>query len=123
ENRIYRIHRMHESTATSDYIRTRAIFLREQLKKGRYVLIPTTFKPDETGEFIIRMFTSKDPDAKELVKDQPKVPWWSCARKPAIVTAITIKCAKNLEKQSTFGGKIPTCISVYIPRNVFSVIK
>lgn len=64
ENRRYRVHRIHDSVATSDYIRTRAIFLREQLKEGRYVIIPTTFKPDETGEFILRMFTSKDPDAR-----------------------------------------------------------
>ncbi|XP_042219812.1 calpain-5-like isoform X2 [Homarus americanus] len=105
ENRRYRVHRIHESIATSDYIRTRAIFLREQLKQGRYVIIPTTFKPDETGDFIFRMFTSKDPDAKELMKDQPKIPWYSCVKKPSIVTTITVKCATNLEKQSTFGGE------------------
>lgn len=105
ENRKYRVHRMHDAAATSDYIRTRAIFLREQLKKGRYVIIPTTFRPDETGEYILRMFTSKDPDAKELVKDQPKIPWYSCAKKPSIVTTITVKCAQNLEKQSAFGGE------------------
>ncbi|XP_064113939.1 calpain-5-like isoform X2 [Macrobrachium nipponense] len=105
ENRKYRVHRMHDAAATSDYIRTRAIFLREQLKKGRYVIIPTTFRPDETGEYILRMFTSKDPDAKELVKDQPKIPWYSCAKKPSIVTTITVKCGQNLEKQSAFGGR------------------
>ncbi|XP_064113944.1 calpain-5-like isoform X6 [Macrobrachium nipponense] len=105
ENRKYRVHRMHDAAATSDYIRTRAIFLREQLKKGRYVIIPTTFRPDETGEYILRMFTSKDPDAKELVKDQPKIPWYSCAKKPSIVTTITVKCGQNLEKQSAFGGE------------------
>ncbi|XP_068228201.1 calpain-5-like isoform X4 [Palaemon carinicauda] len=105
ENRKYRVHRMHDAAATSDYIRTRAIFLREQLKKGRYVIMPTTFKPDETGEYILRMFTSKDPDARELVKDQPKIPWYSCAKRPSIVTTITVKCAQNLEKQSAFGGE------------------
>ncbi|XP_071534808.1 calpain-5-like isoform X5 [Panulirus ornatus] len=105
ENRRYRVHRIHDSVATSDYIRTRAIFLREQLKQGRYVIIPTTFKPDETGEFILRMFTSKDPDARELKKDQPKIPWYSCVKKPAIVTTVTVKCAYNLEKQSAFGGE------------------
>lgn len=106
ENRRYRVHRIHDSVATSDYIRTRAIFLREQLKQGRYVIIPTTFKPDETGEFILRMFTSKDPDARELKKDQPKIPWYSCVKKPAIVTTVTVKCAYNLEKQSAFGGEV-----------------
>ncbi|XP_047474397.1 calpain-5-like isoform X4 [Penaeus chinensis] len=105
ENRKYRVHRIHESIATSDYIRTRAIFLREQLKQGRYVLIPTTFKPDETGEFIMRMFTSKDASARELILDQPRIRWYSCVKKPVLVTTITVKGAFNLEKQSAFGGE------------------
>lgn len=104
ENRKYRVHRIHDAVATSDYIRTRGIFLREQLKEGRYVIIPTTFKPDETGEFLLRVFTSKDPDAKELIKDQPKNPWYSCFKKAVMVTTITVKCGSNLEKQSAFGG-------------------
>ncbi|XP_063586504.1 calpain-5-like isoform X2 [Penaeus indicus] len=105
ENRKYRVHRIHESIATSDYIRTRAIFLREQLKQGRYVIIPTTFKPDETGEFIMRMFTSKDASARELTLDQPRIRWYSCVKKPVLVTTITVKGAFNLEKQSAFGGE------------------
>nr|AAT77812.1 calpain T [Gecarcinus lateralis] len=104
ENRKYRVHRIHDAVATSDYIRTRGIFLREQLKQGRYVIIPTTFKPDETGEFLLRIFTSKDPDAKEPIRDQPKSPWYSCFKKAVMVTTITVKCASNLEKQSAFGG-------------------
>ncbi|XP_037777127.1 calpain-5-like isoform X1 [Penaeus monodon] len=105
ENRKYRVHRIHESIATSDYIRTRAIFLREQLKQGRYVIIPTTFKPDETGEFIVRMFTSKDANSRELTLDQPRIRWYSCVKKPVLVTTITVKGAFNLEKQSAFGGE------------------
>ncbi|KAK4310570.1 hypothetical protein Pmani_017872 [Petrolisthes manimaculis] len=105
ENRRYRVHRIHESVATSDYIRTRSIFLREQLKEGRYVIIPTSFKPEETGEFLLRMFASRDPDAKELIKEQPKVPWYSCVKKPVMVTTITVKNANNLEKQTAFGGE------------------
>lgn len=105
ENRKYRVHRIHDAVATSDYIRTRSIFLREQLKQGRYVVIPTTFKPDETGDFLMRIFTSKDPDAKELVLDQPKNPWYSCFKKAVMVTTITVKCANNLEKQTAFGGE------------------
>ncbi|KAK3878996.1 hypothetical protein Pcinc_016403 [Petrolisthes cinctipes] len=105
ENRRYRVHRIHESVATSDYIRTRSIFLREQLKEGRYVIIPTSFKPEETGEFLLRMFTSRDPDAKELIKEQPKVPWYSCVKKPVMVTTITVKNASDLEKQTAFGGE------------------
>ncbi|MCL4135333.1 UNVERIFIED_CONTAM: hypothetical protein GTU68_052016 [Idotea baltica] len=110
-NRRFRVHSIHEPVSTSDYIRTRSIFLREQLKRGRYVIIPTTFKPDETGEFLLRLFTSKVSDAKELTEEQPKQPWYSCVKKPSILTTISIKSASNLEKQSAFGGEPdPYCI-------------
>ncbi|XP_076054857.1 calpain-5-like isoform X2 [Oratosquilla oratoria] len=105
ENRRYRVHRFHEEVATSDYIRTRSIFLREQLHKGRYVVIPTTFKPNEQGEFMFRIFTSRDPSARELTEEQPKVPWYSCTKQPSIVTTITVICAMQLEKQSAFSGE------------------
>ena len=62
-NRQYRVHRVHEAVATSDYIKTRSIFLREQLPRGRYVVVPTTFRPLETGDFLLRLFSSKDYDA------------------------------------------------------------
>ncbi|XP_063867203.1 calpain-5-like isoform X3 [Scylla paramamosain] len=113
ENRKYRVHRIHDAVATSDYIRTRSIFLREQLKQGRYVIIPTTFKPDETGDFLMRIFTSKDPDAKELVRDQPKNPWYSCFKKAVMVTTITVKCANNLEKQTAFGEWVNQAGAMY----------
>ncbi|RXG55456.1 Calpain-5 [Armadillidium vulgare] len=102
-NRRYRVHTIHEPVATSDYIRTRSIFLREQLKRGRYVIVPTTFKPNETGEFLLRLFTSKDPDAKELIDDQPKIAWYSCVKKPAMLTTVSIKSASDLQKQTAFG--------------------
>ncbi|KAL7632549.1 UNVERIFIED_CONTAM: hypothetical protein RMT77_017116 [Armadillidium vulgare] len=110
-NRRYRVHTIHEPVATSDYIRTRSIFLREQLKRGRYVIVPTTFKPNETGEFLLRLFSSKDPDAKELIDDQPKIAWYSCVKKPAMLTTVSIKSASDLQKQTAFGGEPdPYCI-------------
>ncbi|XP_047739328.1 calpain-5 [Hyalella azteca] len=104
-NREYRVHRIHASAATSDYIKTRSIFLREQLPKGRYVVVPTTFKPNETGDFLLRIFTSRHCDATELLQSQPVIPWYSCVRRPVIVTAVTVKSASHLVAQTAFGGE------------------
>ncbi|KAF2349094.1 Peptidase C2 calpain large subunit domain III [Trinorchestia longiramus] len=104
-NREYRVHRIHESAATSDYIKTRSVFLREQLPRGRYVIVPTTFRPNETGDFLLRIFTSRDCDAVELVKAQPSAPWYACVKRPVAVTSITLKSAAHLVSQSAFGGE------------------
>uniref|UniRef100_A0A2P2IA58 Calpain-5-like n=2 Tax=Hirondellea gigas TaxID=1518452 RepID=A0A2P2IA58_9CRUS len=104
-NRKYRVHRVHEAVATSDYIKTRSIFLREQLQRGRYVIIPTTFRPNETGEFMLRVFTSRDYDAAELTQEQPRIPWYSCVKRPVVVTTITVKGATTLQTETAFGGE------------------
>ena len=44
ENRRYRLHRIQSPQVTSDYIKTKHIFLKATLPKGRFVIIPTTFK-------------------------------------------------------------------------------
>ena len=44
ENRRYRLHRIQSPQVTSEYIKTKHIFLKATLPKGRFVIIPTTFK-------------------------------------------------------------------------------
>ena len=44
ENRRFRLHRIQSPQVTSDYIKTKHIFLKTTLPKGRFVIIPTTFK-------------------------------------------------------------------------------
>ena len=65
-NRQYRVHRIQESAATSDYIRSRSIFWRDQLPRGRYVLVPTTFSPGEKGDFMLRLFMGSSPQLKSV---------------------------------------------------------
>ncbi|KAL8181116.1 UNVERIFIED_CONTAM: hypothetical protein K2H54_047872 [Gekko kuhli] len=59
DNRECRMHTMHiqEKVATSTYIDMRTVFLKVLLKRGRYVLIPTTFSPGVETEFMLRVFT------------------------------------------------------------------
>ncbi|XP_026939279.1 calpain-5 isoform X1 [Sagmatias obliquidens] len=57
ENRQYRMHSLQHRTASSIYINSRSVFLRTEQPEGRYVIIPTTFEPGHTGEFLLRVFT------------------------------------------------------------------
>ncbi|KAG9346542.1 hypothetical protein JZ751_006853 [Albula glossodonta] len=59
QNRMYRMHKIitQKVEALTTYINTRTVFMRKTLPKGRYIIIPSTYKPDELGEFMIRIFT------------------------------------------------------------------
>ena len=57
ENRQHRMHSLQHRAASSIYINSRSVFLRTDQPAGRYVIIPTTFEPGHTGEFLLRVFT------------------------------------------------------------------
>ena len=127
-NRKYRLHRIEPPQVISDYIKTKHIFLKTTLPRGRYAILPTTFKyvirsylrhcqkisctlnparPGETTSYLLRMFTESDAHLKELELDEPKTPWYKacCASPPVMVTRIRVRSAEGLEKQDTFGSK------------------
>ncbi|KAM9326348.1 calpain-6 [Gastrophryne carolinensis] len=78
-NREYRIHKMQEKekVASSPYMNLRSIFLRKVLKKGRYVIIPTTFHPGISCAFNLRLFTDVPSNFRELLLDKPSVSCWN----------------------------------------------
>lgn len=51
------MHGLQHRAASSIYINSRSVFLRTDQPEGRYVIIPTTFEPGHTGEFLLRVFT------------------------------------------------------------------
>ncbi|XP_060570764.1 calpain-5-like [Ruditapes philippinarum] len=57
ENRKYRIHINGDQTFKSDYVRSRSVFGSVELKKGHYVLFPTTKDAGDTGSFMMRLYT------------------------------------------------------------------
>ncbi|KAG9338690.1 hypothetical protein JZ751_025358 [Albula glossodonta] len=63
-NRKYRMHTTQQKVGGSIYINSRCVFLRKELKEGRYVIIPTTFDPGLQGEFLLRVFTDVPADCK-----------------------------------------------------------
>jgi hypothetical protein len=63
ENRKYRLHEQWHYLPTViavDHIRKRELYYRGYLCRGRYILIPSTYKPEETGGHMVRMFSGSD---------------------------------------------------------------
>nr|XP_022342765.1 calpain-5-like [Crassostrea virginica] len=110
-NREYRMHDKMETVHTSAYGVARANFDRVTLKKGRYVIFPTTFEPDKKGKYVLRMYFSSSPDFKELWYDEPPPP--KCCsflfKPPSTATQITIQSASDLENPNPILDPDPYC--------------
>lgn len=63
-NRLFRVHVLKPKACSSEYVRSRGVFLECSLKRGRYVLLPTTFEPGLPGRFLLRLFSERSLDAK-----------------------------------------------------------
>ena len=121
DNRKCRVHHLQPDSAveTSDYIKTKHIFLRTDLPRsgGRFVVVPTTFNPNETTEFLLRIFTEASANVKELKLDKPRVPWYKrcCVDEAVVVTRLTVVGVKGLENNERFGGKIDPYVVIKCP--------
>ncbi|KAM4696787.1 calpain-6 [Rhinophrynus dorsalis] len=106
-NRKYRIHKFQgqEKVSTSQYMNRRSVFLRKVLKQGRYVIIPTTFQPDVTSDFILRLFTDGPSGFRELLYDKPTVTCWSvlCGY-PKRVTQVQVLNVEGVQRPGRTGG-------------------
>uniref|UniRef100_T1IN91 Calpain catalytic domain-containing protein n=1 Tax=Strigamia maritima TaxID=126957 RepID=T1IN91_STRMM len=100
-NRKYRLHTFKEMMASSEFIRTRNVFLRCTLPRGRYVVFPTTFEPGQEGEFIIRIFSSTINALKEMKKEVPSQGLFNCAKPPIAVTEVVVHGAVGLSTDET----------------------
>ncbi|XP_045183793.2 calpain-5-like isoform X2 [Mercenaria mercenaria] len=95
ENRRYRVHINGDLMFKSDYAKSRSVFGSIELKKGRYVLFPTTKDAGDTGKFMLRLYTSSPASSRELTEECPKA---SCCGKPPLqVSTITVEGASGLE--------------------------
>ncbi|XP_034024396.1 calpain-5-like [Thalassophryne amazonica] len=110
-NRIYRMHITQQKVGGSTYINSRSVFVRIDLKEGRYVIIPTTFDPGLEGDFLLRIFTDVPSDCKELTLDEPPHTCWSglCGY-PSLVTQVHVLQADGLAGQDSGGVSDPYVI-------------
>lgn len=122
-NRKYRVHTILAVECHSDYIKTRSVILRHQsINKGRYVLVPTTFEPGKTGDFLLRFFATSYVNLRyiinkkttityrihrffkyrELYLDAPKPSVWCCVTYPSRVTTVTVRKVTGLRNGDSF---------------------
>lgn len=60
----------HSSAARSEtFINLREVCQRFSLSPGEYIIVPSTFQPNENGDFCVRVFTEKQADFQW-------VDWW-----------------------------------------------
>ncbi|XP_061660339.1 calpain-5-like [Syngnathoides biaculeatus] len=112
-NRKYRLHDIltQKCMATSTYINARTVFMRCTLEQGRYVILPTTFKPHILGDYMLRLFTDLDSGCRELSLDKPRVRCWSSfLGYPQVVTHVYVHAAEGLQNQDSSGGADPYVI-------------
>lgn len=110
-NRTYRMHSPQQKVDSSVYINSRSVFLRLDLKQGRYVIVPTTFDPSLEGEFLLRIFSDVHSDCKELTQDVPPQTCWSglCGY-PSLVSQVHVLQADGLAAQDSGGVSDPYVI-------------
>ncbi|XP_061828254.1 calpain-5-like [Nerophis lumbriciformis] len=99
-NRTYRMHSLLQKVGSSVYINSRSVFLRIDLKQGRYIIIPTTFEAKKEAGFMLRVFTDEVSRFKELTLDQPPRPSCMClSGYPQVVTQLHIQQGNDLARQ------------------------
>ena len=111
-NREYRLHQRQPGNdcGTSDFIRSRHVFLRCSLPPGRYLIVPSTFEPGQEGKFLLRIFSSRINKVDPLVLEQPPSPcllFCGLGSLHCLVTRLTIIGAASLEKQDLVGSADP----------------
>ena len=51
------------------FTNAREVHARFDLDPGIYIILPCTFKPDEEGEFLLRIFTEKSSKKKYIARN------------------------------------------------------
>jgi len=69
DNNKYRMTRFTKHISSTKYLNTRQVFKRLELEVGTYVIIPTTFKPETEGDFLLRLFSEDKANLKLLDKE------------------------------------------------------
>ena len=59
DNRKYRLHTPGQKVINSTFINSRSVFEKCTLKRGRYVVLATTFDPGEESALMMRVFSDE----------------------------------------------------------------
>uniref|UniRef100_A0A3B5KUL2 Si:dkey-19b23.13 n=1 Tax=Xiphophorus couchianus TaxID=32473 RepID=A0A3B5KUL2_9TELE len=96
-NRCSRVQLVVEQAASSIYMDSRSVTLRGTLASGRYVVLPTTFLPGDTGRFLLSIHLI-------IPEELPSPSLFQCfLPQPAVVTTIHLHRASGLKPPKQTG--------------------
>lgn len=108
-NRSYRIHQMYEKAGDSNFINSREIFARLELDPGRYIVVPSCFEPNTTGDFLLRVYTDHSNNMRPLVEEKPEPGCFSCfpcCKLPSVQLSVTVTECNNLKKKGSLSSTV-----------------
>lgn len=113
-NRSYRVHTIYTKAGDSSFINSREVFVRMELDPGRYLLIPSTFEPNQVSEFLVRVYTDHGNSLRELVLDKPEIgccPFLPFCKPPTMIMSCVVSAVNNLVKKGNVSITVdPYCI-------------
>lgn len=68
QNRRYRVKQAQQVIVSSPFKKGRSVFLRTLLTKGRYLLVPCTYAAQQTGAFLLRIYSGVSHWARYLLR-------------------------------------------------------
>lgn len=100
ENRCYRLTQQWEfnpTVVTIQPLRKRQLYYCGTLARGRYIIIPFTYKPGELAGFMLRTFAKANISLRELKQSGPTQHWPKFLFKyPSLTTVIVVGSLSNL---------------------------
>ncbi|XP_057301622.1 calpain-5-like [Hydractinia symbiolongicarpus] len=113
-NRSYRVHQQYDKAGDSSFVNSREVFVRLELDPGRYIIVPSTFDSNISGEFLLRVYTDHSNHMRELKEEQPTAgcfSWAPCCKHPQAQVSIIVTSVNNLKKKGSVSMTVdPYCI-------------
>lgn len=103
-NRSYRCHQLYEKAGDSNFINSREVFVRLELDPGRYIVVPSTFEPNTTGDFLLRVYTDHSNSMRPLTEEKPEpgcMSCFPCCKLAQAQLSITVTEINNLKKKGS----------------------
>ncbi len=102
DNRKYRLHDLKQKVASSTYVNSRSVFLRQRMASGRYIVVPSTYEANQEGRFMLRVYSDEKNGLAELAKDAPGTGLCCFRLNPfakyaSCVTSLNVKSASKLQ--------------------------
>lgn len=80
-NRSIRLSEIPHLTGKSIFANVREAVARFDLKRGRYFIVPCTFKPEKQANYLLRIYSESECEVEQIIRWRP-IPRWPCIAGP-----------------------------------------